>query len=226
MFGQGEKSQTITLEAFEANLRGTSVLWYLPPGTKPQYPQGFVDQIVTDAPPFAKKVLITGPQTHVGWRLVDDWDVTWRPTTGTEWSILLTYLNNCPKPVLLVIAPGSQIPPAFLQKMAAGITLVTFAIMGEPTVGLNITMYQSILLPPLNLDLIPSLSFVQHLGIPNPSWNASSVLRDLHGAGASLVVSSVGDRQGQKQYYWYYTSKNQHTPWNLTQVQNYLTALT
>jgi hypothetical protein len=48
------------------------------------------------------------------------------------------------------------------------------------------------------------------------------VLRDLHGAGASLVVSSTGDRTGQKQYYWYYTSKNQHNTWNLQQIQSIL----
>ena len=223
---QQQQQQTITLEAFEATLRGTSILWYLAPGAKPQYPQGFSDQVVADAPPFAKKVLIISQQTPTGWRLVDDWDVVFRPTTGPEWSLLLSYLMNCPKPVLSVIAPHCPTPAAFIQKITSQITLVCFAHMDEQLSNLHIQTYQSILLPPLSLDLIPSISFAQHLLIPSPSWNAASVLRDLHGAGASLVVSSIGDRLAQKQYYWYYTSKNQHIPWNLQQVQSYMLALT
>jgi hypothetical protein len=217
--------QTITLEAFEANLRGTSILWYLSPHSKPQYPLGFIDQVVTDAPPFAKKILIISQQTPVGWRLVDDWDVVFRPTTGPEWSLLLTYLLNSPKPVLAILAPGCFVPAALLQKLNNTITFVAFAYMDEVSPNLHTATYQSILLPQLSLDIIPSISFSQHLGIPSPQWNAASVLRDLHGAGASLVVSSIGDRLVQKQYYWYYTSKNQTYSWNLPQIQNILGTL-
>jgi hypothetical protein len=220
-----QQSQTITLEAFEANLRGTSILWYLAPHSKPQYPLGFVDQVVTDAPPFAKKILIISQQTPTGWRLVDDWDVVFRPTTGAEWSLVLTYFNNCPKPVLAVLAPSCFVPAALLQKLNNTVTFVAFAYMEDISPNLHMGTYQSILLPPLSLDIIPSISFSQLLGIPSPQWNAASVLRDLHGAGASLVVSSIGDRLAQKQYYWYYTSKNQSSCWNLLQVQNILAAL-
>jgi hypothetical protein len=239
---QSQQHQTITLEAFEANLRGTTLLWYLEPKTVPQYPPGFIDQVVTDAAPFAKKVLILSPQTPIGWKLVDDFDVIFKPQNNTDWSILLTYLTNCAKPSIAILAPYTYPPVAFLQKINSAITLVSLVYLNDfnlsnpssPTTAqqphnnttpIHPTAYQSILLPPLTLDIISTISFPQVLGISHPVWNVHSVLRDLHGAGASLVASSIGDKLGQRQFYWYYTSKNQYTAWNIQQIQNCLSAL-
>lgn len=216
-------SQTITLEAFEAQLRGTSVLWYLPQRATPQYPAGFIDQIVTDDKPFAKKILIISNATQPGWRLIDDFDLVMRPTTGPDWSVLLTFLNNCTKPALVILAPHAYAPAVLLQRLPQGTTFVSLKHLDEPNASPQ--TYQTVLLPQLSLDLIPNISFSQLLSIPNPSWNVPTVLRDLHGAGASLVASSIGDRLAQKQFYWYYTSKNASPSWNLQQVQNILITL-
>ena len=221
---QQQQQQTIALEAFEASLRGTNMLWYLLDRLT-VYPPGFTDQIFADGVPFARRLLITSSQTPPGWRLADDYDLIFRCQTGIEWSVLLTYITNAPKPMLIICAPFCTPPPNFLQRVPQTATLVAFAYMNQTAAQLSIQNYSSILLPPLSLDNISSISFPNHLGIPNPSWNQNSVLRDLHGAGASLVVSSVGDRTMQKQYYWYYTSKNQHSAWTLQQVQSILGTL-
>jgi hypothetical protein len=214
------QSQTITLEAFEAQLRGTTVLWYIPQKATPQYPQGFIDQIVTDDKPFAKKCLILSVNTPPGWRLIDDFDIVMRPTTPTDWSVLLTCLNNCSKPVLVILAPYAYAPSALLQRLPQGTTFVSLKHLEEPNASPQ--TYQTVMLPQLSLDLIPNISFAQLLGSSNPSWNVPTVLRDLHGAGASLVASSIGDRLAQKQFYWYYTSKNASPSWRLEQIQNIL----
>jgi len=241
MFSTGQAQQqqqpiaqqkTITLEAFEAQLRGTSILWYLASKAtsqstySPQYPPGFIDQVVTDAAPFQKKCLVISPQTPPGWRLIDDFDIVFRPITTVDWSLLLTLLTNSAKPLLCVLAPYVYPPAQLLQKLPTSITLVSLVFMDEPSTNLHVGAYQSILLPPLSLDVIPTISFPQHLGISNPSWNIITVLRDLHGAGASLVVSSIGDRLTQKQFYWFYTSSNQQQTWSLQHTQNILSALT
>lgn len=213
-------TQTITLEAFESQLRGTSILWYIPQKATPQYPPGFIDQIVTDDKPFSKKILIMSPNTPVGWRLIDDFDVIMRPTTGTDWSVLLSVLNNSAKPVLVIIAPYTYAPTALLQRLPQGITFVSIKYLDESNTSPQ--TYQTVLLPQLSLDLVPSISFLHHFGIPNPSWNISTVLKDLHGAGASIVASSIGDRLVQKQFYWYYTTNNQNSTWNLPQIQSIL----
>ena len=222
MFTQPQpEKQTITLDNFEISTRGTTVLWYLETHAKPEYPPGFVDEIISDEAPFAKKILIVSQQTPIGWKLVDDFDVIFRPTTNIDWSILLTYLASCPKPTLVIAAPQLCPPVVFLQKLTNSVTLVSFVHMEE--LHTHTHTYQSILLPPLSLDTIPNIAFSQLLGTPSPPWNVQSVLRNLRGAGASLVASSLG--AVQKQYYWYYTSKNQYTPWSLSQIQNCLRAL-
>jgi hypothetical protein len=228
---QAQQAKTITLEAFEAQLRGTSVLWYLASKAtsqttySPQYPPGFIDQVVTDAAPFQKKCLVISPQTPPGWRLIDDFDIIFRPVTTVDWSLLLTFLTNSAKPLLCILAPYVYPPAQLLQKLPTSITLVSLVFMDEPSTNLHVGAYQSILLPPLSLDVIPTISFPQHLGISNPTWNIITVLRDLHGAGASLVVSSA-ERQVQKQFYWFYTSNNQQHTWSLQQTQSILSALT
>ena len=54
---QQQQQQTIALEAFEASLRGTNMLWYLL-DERTIYPPGFTDQIFADGAPFSRRILI------------------------------------------------------------------------------------------------------------------------------------------------------------------------
>lgn len=233
-------TKTITLEAFEAQLRGTSILWYITDHSEPQYPPGFTDQVIADNIPFQKKFLVMGPQTPSGWRLIDDFDCVFRPVTSIDWSLLLTLLTNAGKPILCILAPLTYPPSQLLAKLPTTITFVSLVYLSNssttPTLAsapaLNSSstnqsippsIYQTILLPPLTLDIIPMISFPQHFGVSNPSWSIATVLRDLHGAGASLVLSTTQTQQ--KQFFWYYTSVNQLEPWSFQQTKSFLGTL-
>lgn len=202
------------LEAFEAPLRGRRIRWFLNPGHGCSYPPGFQEQCFTESPPFARRVLITAPHSHEAWKMTDKWDAILMPTLSTDWSLTLTVILNQPAPTLVICSPEVKVPPAVFQKAAqTGVkapTIICFQTLTLPAPQAPIT-FDATFFPPAKAvedTLIDAIETVLPSLLSSDQMRGFVVkdaLKDLRGAGATIVVSSIDD--GQPTLYWYYASE-------------------
>jgi hypothetical protein len=210
-------SNVIQLEAFEAPLRGRRIRWLLAPGAPIAYPPGFQEQAFIEPQPFQRRVLLTSHQSSEAWKLVDKWDTVLTPATGADWSLVLTVVLNTTQPVLVVITPECRTPPAFFQRCAQipvqkAPTFVCFQHLTNPPPTPPVTMDATFFPPSKVLEdttLEATQIVLQQLCSSDTLHNFTlkDALRDLRGAGATLVVSSIGD--DQPTMYWYYATEAQ-----------------
>jgi hypothetical protein len=207
-------ANVVQLEAFEAPLRGRRIRWFLSSSHGCTYPPGFQEQCFTESPPFARRVLITTPQSNEAWKMTDKWDAVLLPTLPTDWSLVLTVILNQPAPALVVCAPEVRIPPAVFQKAAqAGAkapTFICFQTLALPAPPAPIT-FDATFFPPAKAvedSLIEAIETVLPSLLSSDQMRGFVVkdaLKDLRGAGATIVVSSIEDTQSA--LYWYYASE-------------------
>jgi len=207
-------TNVIQLEAFEAPLRAKRICWYMVPGAPTIYPPGFQEQTFTESPPFQRRILITSTQASESWKMTDKWDSILMPQGGTDWSLTLTVLLNQPFPTLVFITPGTVLPQALFQKCAqAGSkspTIVHCQALTLPLPMMSIT-YDAIFFPPakaIDDSLMEATQIALQKLLPSSSLQSFSVkdaLKDLRGAGATLVVSSI--EESVPTLYWYYASE-------------------
>lgn len=203
-------NNVVQLEAFEAPLRGRQVRWFLVPGAPIAQPPGFQEQTIVESPPFQRRILITSPQSSEAWKLVDRQDAILVPTTGQDWSLALTLILNQPPPCLVVLTPELKIPPVFLQKCAAqpigkAPTMIHFQWLTMPPPPPAITFSATFLPPSRNLEdgtLEATQAVLQNLLSSDVLRNFSlkDALRDLKSAGATLVISNIGETEPN--LYW------------------------
>ena len=197
---------SVQVEAFEASIKGRRLRWFLAPDYI-AYPPGFQEQMFTESPPFQRKILVSSQQSSEAWKLVDTWDAVFVPQTPTEWSLILSYLQNTPKPAILILTPEVQPPLAFYQK-SIGTTLVAFALISQATAITQITFDATFLPPAKDLDNVDQINvLLQRLVAPENLHNFSlkDAVRDLKSAGATLVISSI--EESKASLYWYYVSE-------------------
>ena len=195
----------LSLEAFESNLRGHRCTWFITEKAK-GFPPGFNDMIITENPPFQRKILIRTKQTEEIWKYIHDWDTILTVTTNQDWSLALTLILYQTTPSLVVIAPELNMPPQVYQKINGNkATLVQFAYLKQ-SVERTLLTADSILFQQIATDTdIESVHTITTiLGQPHTKQNLRDIFRDTRSAGASILLSSIDEPQARQCMYWYY----------------------
>jgi hypothetical protein len=199
---------SISLEAFDGNLRGKLSQWILPSQDFCALPNGFQDQILSTTPPFQTHILLMSKQDSKAWLLCYSWDMTFIPETPNDWSLLLSVIQHLKKPILIVTTPKTHAPPAFWQKcQTIQVNPPTCVCLRDmpPEDSNTITIQQNNIIPNTifypKLDIITESQFTKLSSILPASAQQSiqlldlrSVYRDLRGAGASLCLSLTDSR--------------------------------
>lgn len=209
-------NSVVQLEAFEAPIKHRRLRWFCIPEAPITYPPGFQEQILTESPPFQRKLIVLSPQSSEAWKLVDKWDGIFIPQTGLEWSLLVTYIQNIPAPAFVVFTPEVQVPPAFYQKVSQlgqkAPTTIAFQTLGQTPVQPLVT-YDATFFPPAQQmeEYTDNITTILHTLVSSETMRnfvLKDAIRDLKGAGATLVVSSI--EESTATFYWYYASEH-HT---------------
>jgi hypothetical protein len=207
-------SHVFQLEAFESSIRGRRVRWFIAPGSPSIYPPGFQEQIYTDTPPFVRKILITCHTSSEAWKLTERWDSILLPSTPTDWSLVLTLVINQPSPTLIVCSPEVRIPLPFFQKCNAlgnkAPTIICLQHLSLPLPPAAVTFDATFFPPTKAVDdtLMEAMqNALQNLISADKISNfvVKDALKDLRGAGATLVISAIEDPDPS--LYWYYASE-------------------
>jgi hypothetical protein len=192
---------SISLEAFDANLRGRISQWVLPSQEFCTLPNGFYDQLISGAPVFQTNILLLSKLDSKAWLLAYSWDITFIPESPTDWSLLLSILQHLKGPHLIVTAPKLQVPQAFWQKcLTISKVAPTCACLKDITDTNQITFLPNFIFFP-RLDLITDTQFTKIPSMLPVSIQQSilnldlrSIYRELRGSGASLCLSLIDSR--------------------------------
>jgi hypothetical protein len=211
-------TNVVQLEAFEAPLHTRRIRWFLAPSAPAAYPPGFVEQVFTETPPFTKRILLTSHASTEAWKLVDRWDIILCPANPADWSIILTIILHQQAPVLVVATPEVRIPPVIYQKCsqqgAKAPLIVQLSGLSLPAAA-PVVMFDATFFPPSKLLEDSVLEATQASLAQIISGNAlqgfvlKDAVRDLKGAGASIVVSCIGE--AEPCLYWYYATEQKNT---------------
>jgi hypothetical protein len=197
----------ISLEAFEATLRGTITTWYLKDGS-PAHAPGFAEQIYTESPPVQRKILLAAPKSSQAWTVIDDWSIIYRPQSSQDWSIVLTIIQNQGAPFLVCSTPDLQIPQAFFQRLSQKsnphMTFIMYAALGTLP---QADTYFFPCISPVDTHDIELLDKTIKKLIGNAPFQLKEALKDIYGAQAGLVVSRVD--LSHYSVFWYYASGGQ-----------------
>lgn len=194
---------SISLEAFDANLRGRISQWILPSEEVCSLPNGFFDQLISGSAAFQTSILLLSKQDSKSWYLAYPWEMTFIPESSTDWSLILSILQHLKGPQLIVTSPKLQVPPAFWQKcLSFGQgkvpTCVSLKYISDP---IGTLLPHSIFFPKLDLITdtqfikIPSI-FPQAIQQSIKNLDLRSIYRELRGSGASLCLSLIDARVG------------------------------
>ena len=191
---------SISLEAFDENLRGRISQWILPSQDFCSLPNGFYDQMISGSAPFLTSILLLSKQDSKAWHLAYPWDMTFVPESPTEWSLLLSILPHLKAPALIICCPKLQVPPAFLQKcMTSQKSIPTCVLLKDSDSNVQAILPHSIFFP--KLDLITDTQFIKLAsGLPQAiqhyiqTLDLRSIYRELRGSGASLCLSLTDTR--------------------------------
>lgn len=204
-----DRSSVVSLDAFEASLRGTISTWFLKDDT-PTHGAGFTDQVYTESPPNQRRILLTAPSTSQAWSVVDTWDVVYRVSSVQDWGLALAILQNQTVPYVACVAPELKPPAAFFQKLTAKpnprMTLILYSVLGDGAFTAN---------PFVSTYFFPCVSAadtvqVEHMEralrtlVGNTSFTLKDTLKDIYSAQAGLSVSKVG--YSAYHVFWYYAT--------------------
>ena len=213
-------NSVVQLEAFEGSIRSKRLRWFLAPDSMIAYPPGFQEQCFIDSPPFQRRILLTSHTSSEAWKLVDKWDAVLLPTSSSDWSIVLAVVMNQPQPCIVFLTPEVSAPTAFFQKLqqagAKAPTLVWFQHLNKPVTPIT---FDATFFPPFSLSNDTQLETTQLILKQIVSSDTlrnfvlKDAIRDLQGAGATLVVSIIED--SIPTLYWYYASLQRSEKKNL-----------
>jgi hypothetical protein len=229
----------ISLEAFDAPLRGQYTQWVVQPDIC-TLPRGFQDQILSGTPQFATHILLHTKTDSRAWHLCTTWELTFCPETNTDWGLLLSICGHLRKPILIVSTPSCKVPDAFWAKLLSGPqptpTCCALVPLGSQGAVVPTTIPHTVFFPSLQ-DLteedfvkaahgVPALlrTPVQHLDLRN-------LYRELRGAGASLCLSQMDARHsfGSSVHFsamWFYPETNGALRLHLSDLRSILKTLT
>ena len=207
-------NNVVQMEAFEAPLRSRRIRWFLSPNQPTTYPPGFQEQLFLETPPFQRRILLTTSASSEAWKLVDRWDAILLLHTAADWSLALTVCINQPAPALVILTPELKPPPAFFTKCQTlglkGPTIVHFQILTLPVPPAAITFDATFFPPSKSFDdttLEATQIILQQTLSSNVlrNFDLKDAIRDLRGAGATIVVSCIGEQEAVLE--WFYATE-------------------
>jgi len=192
---------SISLEAFDENLRGRISQWILPFEIC-SLPNGFYDQLISGSAQFQTHILLLSKQDSKAWLLAFPWEMTFIPESQTDWSLLLSILQHLKSPILVVTSPKLQVPQAFWQKAMMNLKAPTFICLKDISSDVQLTVLPHAIFFP-KLDVITDTQFIKvTTGLPAAiqvlikTLDLRSIYRELRGSGASLCLSMTDSRLG------------------------------
>ncbi len=207
-------ASTVSLEAFEHSTRGRRIVWILPTNSL-ELPAGFHEFLTTEAPKVQRKVLLCSPQTNEAWRHLELWDSILSLQSSQDWSLALTHCLYQPQPSLIVIAPEVKVPLAFYQKIGQAKdrpTVVQMHPLQTPFdrahLAADIIIFPA-LTNPSDSEVDTLFAILQQTGTEQAKQSKQifrDILRDTRAAGASVLVSTLGEQLGRASLYWYYAT--------------------
>jgi len=206
---------SISLEAFDGELRGKLSQWILPNDIC-ALPNGFQDQLMSGTNAFQTHILLTTKQESRAWLLAYTWDLTYIPESPTDWSLLLSIIGHLKKPILIVTTPKCNAPPAFWQKCNLMQSPPTCAVLSEISENRTSPPLPNTIFFP-KLDSLSETQFLKAPSILHPAilstiqkLDLRSLYRELRGAGASLCLSSIDSRTIADSFnsMWFYPEIN------------------
>ena len=209
-----DRSSVVSLDAFEASLRGTVACWFLKDDT-PAHGAGAADQIYTESPPIQRKILLTGPTTSQAWSVVDSWDVVYRVSGMNDWGLALAILQNQSAPYVACVAPELKPPAAFFQKLAAKpnprMTMILYSVLGVGTFSANpyVSSYFFPAVSPMETVQIEHMESILRALVGNTSFALKDTLKDIYSSQAGLAISKVG--YSAYHVFWYYATASART---------------
>lgn len=230
---------SISLEAFDAPLRGQYTQWIVSSETC-SLPRGFQDQILSGTPQFATHILLHSKTDSRAWHLCTTWEMTFCPETNTDWGILLSLIGHLRKPVLIVSTPSCKVPDAFWTKVLSSSnpspTCCALIALGSQAATVPTAIPHTVFFPGLQ-DLgeddfikgahgVPTLvrAPLQHLDL-------RTLYRELRGSGASLCLSQMDARHsvGTSVHFtamWFYPETNGALRLHLSDLRSILKTIT
>jgi hypothetical protein len=202
----------ISLEAFDASLRGKYIQWILSSKDMCSLPLGFQDQVLSEHPTFQTSILVLSKQDAKAWHLAYNWDLTFIPESSNDWSLLISVLQHLKKPILLVTTPLCKVPEPFWQKCLTQTPTPTCVALRtslpDHTNILPTTLfYQSLQDSTEDEFLKLHANIHPTLKLSLQSLDLRTLYRELRGAGASLCLSQVDSRSGFSPM-WFYPEVN------------------
>jgi hypothetical protein len=207
-------SNVVQLEAFESSLKARRIRWFISPLHPTIYPPGFQEQLFTESPPFQKRILLTSVSSSEAWKMSDKWDIILVPQTQMDWSLVLTLCMNQPSHSLIVSTPETRIPVQIFQRCAQmGAKAPTFVCLQSLSLPLPQApiSFDATFFPPAK-DVEDALMEAMQTALKSVisdhklgDFTVKDALKDLRGAGATLVVSSIEETEST--LYWYYASE-------------------
>ena len=204
-----DRSSVVSLDAFEASLRGTVACWFLKDDT-PAHGAGAADQIYTESPPIQRKILLTAPSSSQAWSVVDTWDVVYRVSSVNDWGLALAILQNQSVPYVACVAPELKPPVAFFQKLAAKpnprMTMILYSVLGDGAFTANpyVSSYFFPSVSPVDTVQVEHIEKILRALVGNTTFTIKDTLKDIYSAQAGLAVSKVG--YSAYHVFWYYAS--------------------
>jgi len=194
---------SISLEAFDENLRGRISQWILPSQEICSLPNGFYDQLISGSAPFQTHILLLSKQDSKAWHLAFPWEMTFIPESTNDWSLLLSILQHLKGPIMIVFSPKVIVPAAFWQKaMTNARSIPTCICLKDAASDASQTMLPHAIFFP-KLDLITDTQFIKiNSTLPAAiqksiqNLDLRSIYRELRGSGASLCLSLIDSRLG------------------------------
>ncbi len=199
----------ISLDAFEASLRGSISTWYLKDDT-PAHGAGYADQVYTESPPIQRRILLSAPATSQAWSVVDTWDIHYKVSAVTDWGIVLAILQNQQVPYVVCVAPELKPPAGFFQKLVAKpnprMTMILYSVLDGSAFVANpyVSAYFFPSVSPMDTVQVEYIERIQRALLGNAPFVLKDALKDIYSAQAGLVVSKVG--YSAFHVFWYYAS--------------------
>lgn len=221
------ESQTIQVEAFHTHLHGAKILYCLPRGlTLTKYPP-WLDWIQKLRDPFRKRIRVTNQLFPLSFSMGGTvYDATFHPSTGQDWTLILTYITYAPKPLLMVVE-NIPIPDGLWQKLPQGTTLIH--LTASPVIRLS--PYDAIFFAPTE-EVSASYTEDTHRilqSVYRPHYTAKEhreILQEMRVAKAGLAWTRVNEPATTGAIYWYdpapVQSANALTPTQLSELFSWL----
>ncbi len=207
-----DRSSVVSLDAFEASLRGSITVWFLKDDT-PAHPAGYADQVYTESPPIRRKILLTAPNSSQAWSVVDSWDIIYKVGAMNEWGLALAILQNQSTPFVVCVTPELRPPAPFFQKLVSKpnplMTMILYSVLSGGNFVENsyvsntyVSSYFFPFISPVDTVQVEHMERILRALVGNTTFSLKDTLKDIYSAQAGLTVSKVG--YSAYHVFWYY----------------------